>query len=290
MRIGFVGAGIMGHGMALNLLRAGHEVTVIAHRNRPPIDDLVSQGAREAASIEQLATDSEIIVLCLTGTHVARSVIGELAPHLMPGVMVIDTTTNDPHGPEELAARLTEVGAHYIEAPVTGGVNQAKDGVLGAIVGCDESDLDRAKDILSGFCKQVERFGPVGMGARAKLVSNFLALGTATLVVETFKQARSLGVDWKKLYELAQLGSGNSSGLRRILGNALEGDYRGYVFSIENTVKDFSYICKLTADNGDVPDLALVMKSIYERALADGHGGRMLSELLDPALGNDRQG
>ena len=212
------------------------------------------------------------------------------SPYFNSGVMVIDTTTNEQDGPEELAACLKEVGGHYVEAPVTGGVNQAKDGVLGAIVGCDEADLKRAKDVLSGFCTKIERFGPVGMGARAKLVSNFLALGTATLVVETFKQARSLGVDWKKLYELAQLGSGNSSGLQRIVGNALKGDYRGYVFSIENTVKDFSYICKLAENNGDVPNLAPVMRSIYERALAHGHGDRMLSELLDPALGDDQQG
>ena len=289
MRIGFVGAGIMGHGMALNLLRAGHEVTVIAHKNRVPIDDLVSHGAREAATIEQLPTSSDIVVLCLTGTQVARSVIRDLVPHLMPGVMVIDTTTNEPEGPEELAAGLKDVGCRYVEAPITGGVKQAKDGVLGAIVGCDESDFVQAEEILGGFCKQVERFGPVGMGVRAKLVSNFLALGTATLVIETFKQARSLGVDWKKLYELAQLGSGNSSGLQRIVGAALNEDYRGYVFSIENTVKDFSYICKLADDNGDGSKLAPVMKAIYECAVSEGYGDHMLSELLDPALGDDQQ-
>lgn len=289
MKIGFVGAGIMGHGMALNLLRAGHDVTVVAHKNRAPIDDLVANGAGEAASIEQLASRSDIVVLCLTGTQVARSVIRDLTPHLTHGVMVIDTTTNEPDGPEELAATLKEGGCRYVEAPITGGVIQAKDGLLGAIVGCDEADFVRAKEILGGFCKQVERFGPVGMGVRAKLVSNFLALGTATLVIETFKQARSLGVDWKKLYELAQLGSGNSSGLKRIVGAALNEDYRGYVFTIKNSAKDFSYICKLADDNRDGSKLAPVMKAIYERAISEGYGDHMLSELLDPALGGDQQ-
>lgn len=290
MKIGFIGAGIMGHGMALNLLRAGHDLKVIAHRNRVPIDDLISHGAIEAGSYADLAVGSEVVVLCVTGTPVARTVIANLLPHLASGAMVIDTTTNEPDGPVEFATELAAAGIHYVEAPVTGGVKQAKDGVLGAIVGCDEAVFSKAKDILSCFCKQVEHFGPVGMGARAKLVSNFLALGTATLVVETFKQARSLGVDWKKLYALAQLGSGNSSGLQRILGGALEGDYRGYVFSIGNTVKDFSYFCKLAENNGEAPELAPVMKSIYERAVAEGHGDRMLSELLDPALGDPEQG
>ena len=153
MRIGFVGAGIMGHGMALNLLRAGHDVTVIAHENRVPIDDLVSHGAREAATIELLATGTDVVVLCLTGTQVARSVIRDLIPHLTPGVMVIDTTTNEPEGPEELAAGLKDVGCRYVEAPITGGVKQASDGVLGAIVGCDETDFVQAKEVLGGFCK-----------------------------------------------------------------------------------------------------------------------------------------
>lgn len=286
MRIGLVGAGLMGHGMALNLLGAGHELMVIAHRNRVPIDDLVSRGAWEAGSFDELSQGAELILLCLSNTEAVRSVINKIVPNLKPGMMIIDTTTNEPTATQELAAQLVDLGVYYIEAPVTGGVKQAKEGVLGAVVGCDEAVLDRAQEILGCFCKKVERFGPVGMGIRAKLVSNFLALGTATLVVETFKHARHLGVDWHKLYELAQLGSGNSSGLQRIVGNALEGDYQGYVFSIENTVKDLSCFCQLIKDNGDESTFAPMMRSIYEQAVADGNGGRFLSELLDPALEN----
>ena len=284
MKIAFVGAGHMGRGMAANLLRAGHELAVIAHRNRAPIEALVEAGAREAGSYRDLAAGAEAVVLCVTGTPAARAVVAALAPHLGPGALVVDTTTNAPDGPEALAAELAAVGVRYVEAPVTGGVEQAAAGLLGAIVGCPEEDFAPAEALLSAFCRRVERFGPVGAATRAKLVSNFLALGTATLVVEAFKQARALGVDWHKLYGLAQLGSGNSAALKRILDAALEGDYGGYVFSIENTAKDLSYFCRLAEANGDLPELAPVLLGLYERAVAEGHGEHLLSERLAPDL------
>ena len=284
MKIGLIGAGIMGHGVALNLLKARHDLTVITHRNRAPIDDLVSRGASEADSALELARASDAVVLCVTDSPTARSVIETLLGALRADALVIDLTTNDPEAPAEFATAIAGVGAHYIEAPVTGGAAQARDGALGAIVGCDVAQFERARTVLSAFCKRVEHFGAPGMGARAKLVSNFLALGTATLVIETFRQARTLGVDWRKLYELAQLGSGNSAGLRRIMDKALEGDYRGYVFSVSNTAKDLAYFCQLMEDEKAVSDLAPVLRAVHERAVAEGHGSRMHSELLDPNL------
>ena len=284
MNIGFVGAGIMGHGMAVNLLEDGHRLRVVAHRNRAPIDDLVTRGASEALTFEVLGHEADAIVLCLTGTHTVETVVEALCDHLAPGVLILDTTTNEPGGPERIAARLDAAGMRYVEAPVTGGAAQAREGVLGAIVGCRRSDFADAKAILSSFCKDIARFGEVGMGVRAKLVSNFLALGTAALVIESFKQARSLGVDAEKLYRLAQLGSGNSTGLQRIIGAALEGDYGGYRFSVANSAKDFSYFCRLAQANGEVPALAGVLDTLFADAVSAGHGERMISELLDPAL------
>lgn len=284
MKIGFVGVGIMGHGMACNLLKAGHDLTVVAHRNRAPVEDLVVRGASEAADLAALAAANDILVLCVTGTPAAKAVVEALLPHLRADCLIIDTTTNAIEAPAELAARLATVGARYVEAPVAGGVKQAAEGVLGAIVGCAEADFAAAEAVLTAFCRQVERFGPVGLGARTKLVSNFLALGTATLVIEAFKLARAQGVDWQQLYEIAQLGSGNSSGLKRIIGSALEGDFCGYVFTVENTVKDMSYINKMVAETGAEEGLAASLLAIFEAANDAGHGQRLISELLDPGV------
>ncbi len=284
MKIGLIGAGLMGHGMATNILAAGHELHVVAHRNRQPIEDLVSRGAVEAASTAALGALVDIVVLCVTGTPAAQKVIDALTPVLQPGMLVIDTTTNTSGGPEAFSSTLARLDITYVEAPVTGGAQQAREGVLGAIVGCDK-DLPRdARDVLSCFCRQIEQFGPAGAGARAKLVSNFLALGTAALVIETFRKARALGVDWQKLYELAQHGSGKSVGLDRIAGGAVAGDFKGYKFSIDNSIKDLSYFAELEEQNSCSSDLLPALLDVFSSAALNGYGNRMISELLDPEL------
>lgn len=284
MKIGLIGAGLMGHGMGVNILVAGHELHVVAHRNREPIEDLVSRGALEAASPAALCVQVDVVVLCVTGTPAAQKVIDELTRVLRPGMLVIDTTTNTSGCPEAFSSTLAGLDVTYVEAPVTGGAQQAREGVLGAIVGCDRELPQEARDVLSCFCRQIEQFGPAGAGARAKLVSNFLALGTAALVIESFRKARALGVDWQKLYELAQHGSGKSVGLDRIVGGAVAGDFNGYKFSIDNSIKDLSYFADLAEKNSCDSDLIPALLDVFSRAASDGHGNRMISELLDPEL------
>lgn len=284
MKIGLIGAGLMGHGMGVNILTAGHELHVVAHRNRAPIEDLVSRGALEAPSPAALGALVDVVVLCVTGTPAAQKVIDALMEVLRPGMLVIDTTTNTSGGPEAFSSTLAGRDVTYVEAPVTGGAQQAREGVLGAIVGCDRELPQEARDVLSCFCRQIEQFGPAGAGARAKLVSNFLALGTAALVIETFRKARALGVDWQKLYELAQHGSGKSVGLDRIVGGAVAGDFNGYKFSIDNSIKDLSYFADLAEKNSCDSDLIPALLDVFSRAASDGHGNRMISELLDPEL------
>jgi len=284
MKIGLIGAGLMGHGMAVNILAAGHELHVMAHRNRRPIEDLVSRGALEVPSPAAMCARVDFVVLCVTGTPAAQRVIDELAQTLRPGMLVIDTTTNSSGAPEVFSSTLAGLDVIYVEAPVTGGAQQAREGVLGAIVGCDRDLPQEARDVLSCFCRQIEQFGPAGAGARAKLVSNFLALGTAALVIETFQKARALGVDWQKLYELAQHGSGKSVGLDRIAGGAIAGDFKGYKFSVDNSVKDLSYFADLAEKNSCDSDLIPALLDVFSSAASNGHGSRMISELLDPKL------
>lgn len=289
MIVGFVGIGKMGAGMALNLLAAGHDVKFFARSPSSAVNEVVEAGAHQAASLAELAKEANVILLCLTDTQAVREVADGLALHLPAERLVIDLSTNDIDGPNDVSDLLTARGVDYVEAPVTGGVKQARDAALGAIVGANSVEVyGAARPILQAFCKKVVHIGPVGMAARAKLISNFLALGTATLVIEVFKQARALGIDWEPLYELSQLGSGNSSGLQRIVGNAIEGDYKGYLFSVENCLKDLHYLCELGQRTGTASTLAPVLHQIHDDAVRAGHGDRMISELLDPS--NDLSG
>jgi 3-hydroxyisobutyrate dehydrogenase-like beta-hydroxyacid dehydrogenase len=280
--IGFIGAGIMGRGMAANLLKAGSNLHVVPHRNRQPIDELVSIGAREVSSLAAMAEACSTIILCLPNSATATSVVAELIAVMDSGGLIIDCTTNDVDTVRTLYGETHKAGLRYAEAPLTGGQQQAAEARLGAIVGCRDADFDAVKMALAPCCERIERLGDVGMGAATKLISNFLALGTATLVVEAMKMARLAGVDWEKFYQLAAQGSGHSMSLDRIAPKAIEGSHDGYVFTIANTAKDLRYIHDFLPEGSDARALAGQMLRLYEEAQAKGLGDKFLSARLDP--------
>ena len=279
-KIGFIGAGIMGQGMVQNLLKAGHEVNVIANRNRRPIEELVALGAKEVMSLPDMASCCNRFILCLPSSQTAISVCNALFPLLLPETIIIDCTTNQLVTVKELAKQAKAAKLRYVEAPLTGGQQQSRDAMLGAIVGCDEDDFEAVSNILRPCCAQIERLGELGMGAKTKLISNFLALGTATLVVEAMKAANNLGVDWEKFYKLASQGSGHSMSLDRIAPKAIEGTHDGYVFTIANTVKDMEYISTLLEGQPDAAAITEVFLRIYKNAANNGMQDSLLSARL----------
>ena len=271
----------MGQGMVQNLLEAGHEVNVIAHRNRRPIDELVALGAKEMTSLSDMASCCNIFILCLPSSQVVMSVCDVLFSLVLPKTIIIDCTTNQLFTVKELAKQAKFAQLKYVEAPLTGGQQQSKDAMLGAIVGCDIDDFAMVSNVLKPCCSQIERLGELGMGATTKLISNFLALGTATLVVEAMKVANNLGVDWEKFYKLSSQGSGHSMSLDRIAPKAISGTHDGYVFTIANTVKDMEYISELLSDQPDAAAITEVFLRIYKNAANDGRQDALLSSRLE---------
>ena len=280
VKIGFIGAGYMGYGMAHNLLKNKISLSVIANKNRKPIDKLVKQGAIEVKSLKDLANFSDVIVMCVTNTPIAIKIINEILPDLKTLSLLIDITTHHETGSIEINNILNLKEIRYVESPVMGGPVQAEEGVLGAIVGSSNENFEDAKKILKYFCKDVFHFGDIGMGAKTKLISNFLSLGTATFVIETLKAANHFNIDLNKLYDVAKLGSGNSGALNRIADKAIQGDYRGYIFSVNNTLKDFTYINNLLKELPNAEKLSSLTKSFYQDAADKGKGDLLISELI----------
>lgn len=278
-KIGFIGAGYMGYGIANNLLKKNHPLSVIAHKNREPIEKLIAQGAKESKLLEDIAAN-DVIIQCVTNTPIAIEVIKEILPFIKPGTLFIDITTHNISGSIEANNLLKLKKVRYIESPVMGGPVQAEEGVLGAIVGADNNDIEDAKNILMNFCKDVFHFGDVGIGAKTKLISNFLSLGTATFVIETLKAAKHHNIDMQKLIDVARLGSGNSGALNRIADKAIAGDYTGYIFSVNNTLKDLTYINELMKDLPNANKLSALTKSFYKEAADRGKGELLISELI----------
>jgi len=277
--IGFIGAGYMGYGIAYNLIK-NNNLKVIVHKNRVPIDKLIGLGANEVKNYNELCSDLDCLFMCVTNTSIAKK-IAEIVKNKLPKkCLVIDITTHNENGSIEMEKILKFNDINYLESPVMGGPIQAEEGVLGAIVGGSKENYELAKQYLKSFCKNIIHFGPIGEGAKAKLISNFLSLGTATFVIETIKAAEYLKVDLKKLYEVAKLGSGNSGALDRIASKAVEGNYKGYIFSVENTMKDLNYIHEMIKDIPNSEKLINLTKSFYQEAINKGYGDLLISELI----------
>ena len=281
MNVGFIGVGYMGYGIAKNILKKGNNLFVIANKKREPIDKIVSDGAKEVKSYNELCEKNlDALFLCVTNTPIAISIAEKLSDLLKDSTLIVDVTTHNQNGSIKMEQIFAKRKISYVECPVMGGPVQAEEGVCGGIVGASDENFKKAEIYLKTFCKDYFHFGAVGNGAKSKLLNNFLSLGTATNVIEFIKSAKKLDIDLEKLFAVAKLGSGNSTALNRIFDNVLKDDYTGFKFSTSNTLKDLTYIHEMLKDLGNAEKLADVKKSIYKKAVDDGNGNLFISELI----------
>ncbi|GGO59046.1 3-hydroxyisobutyrate dehydrogenase [Roseovarius pacificus] len=282
--IGLIGLGAMGAGMGRNILARAGGLHALANRNRAVIDSLVAAGAVEHASAADLARACDVVVLCLPNSDVVEQVVNEMLPVLRPGQIVIDTGTSALPSTLKLAQTLSDKDVLFAEAPLTGGAQQAEEGQLGALVGASTEVFASVAPVLDLFCSSVQHFGPVGAGAKAKFVNNYMVMGIAALVTEAFHTAAEEGLDWGKLYDVVTRGSASSGVLDRVIGNAKDGDFMGYVFSVENAAKDMRYIADMQEQQGHATPLSRAVHDLFQHAVEQGHGARRLSELLRPEI------
>ena len=280
-KVGFIGAGYMGYGMAKNLIK-DFDVYVITHKNREPIDKLIKEGATEVFTYKELLNlNLDCLMMCVTNTPIAINIAEELVSLISNELLIIDLTTHNKNGTTKMKNIFNSPNIKYTVNPVMGGPVQSEEGILGGIWGGDIKDFDNSKIFLQSFCKNVFNFGSVEKAAQAKLLSNFLSLLTTTTVIEFFRSAKMLDIDINLLCEVAKLGSGNSGALNRIADKALQGDYKGYVFSVNNTLKDLTYINELMKDSNNAEELSKLAINFYQSAKDKGMGDLLVSELIE---------
>jgi 3-hydroxyisobutyrate dehydrogenase-like beta-hydroxyacid dehydrogenase len=281
LKVGFIGVGYMGYGMAKNLIK-DFDVFVIAHTNRKPIEKLVSKGATEVNSYKDLLNlNLDCLMMCVTNTPIAIKIAKKILPLIKNNILLIDLTTHDKTGSIKMKNIFNQKNIKYSVNPVMGGPAQSEEGVLGGIWGGEIDNYDESKKYLQSFCKNVFNFGTVEKAAQAKLLSNFLALLTTTTVIEFFRSAKNLNIDINLLCKVAKLGSGNSGALNRIADKAIQGDFRGYVFSVNNTLKDLTYINDLLKDSNNAKEMSKIAINFYKSAKENGYGELLVSELIE---------
>lgn len=201
MRVAFLGLGIMGHSMATNLVKAGHEVTVW---NRTPKD---VAGARTAASPAEAASGAEIVWMCVSDTDAVEQVL--FGPQgagnsLSEGMVVVDSSTISPSATRNFAERLNARGVQYVDAPMTGSKIGAANATLIFIVGGDEAVIERLNPLFQAMGKQVFRMGETGKGQAAKLAMNLQIALIYEGFAEALTLATKLGVNTEALLPLVQ--------------------------------------------------------------------------------------
>jgi 3-hydroxyisobutyrate dehydrogenase-like beta-hydroxyacid dehydrogenase len=273
-RIGFIGAGLMGHGMAKNIVEKGYRLCVLGHRNRTPIEDLLARGATEAEGPAALARGSEIVILCVpSSAEVESCVLGDegILAGAHENLIVVDCTTAEPTSTARIAAALASRNVRFADAPLTRSPKDAEAGRLNVLVGADEATLAAIRPVLETFAENIFHIGPVGAGHKLKLINNFLSQGVAALVAEAVTTATKAGVDLATLFEVVSAGGANSAVFQRFMPWVL-GRESGMVFKLKNGQKDVRYYTHLAEAVGSTAFLGEAVHQTYTLAAALGEG------------------
>ena len=272
-KIGFVGIGLMGQGMAKNIVEKGYPLTVIAHRNRVPVDDLVGRGAVEAASMQDLAQNSSAIFLCLTGSPEVAAAVAALKPGLARGSVIVDCSTSDPTVSVRLAAELAEIGVDFVDAPLGRTPKEAWAGTLDCMVGADDATFARVQPIIATWAGKIVHIGGVGDGHKMKLLNNFISLGYAALYSEALALSRKVGIPVAEFDKVIRGGRMDCGFYQTFMGYALEGNREAHRFTIGNAYKDMRYVESMANAATIVTPMASAVKNSFAQAMATGGDG-----------------
>lgn len=282
--IGFIGVGLMGHGMAKNLLEKGYAVTAMAHRNRKPLEDLIQRGASEARSPKEIAQAADIVIVCVTGAPEVEAVMygddGVLAG-VESGMLVIDCSTSEPATTLKVAADLETKSVELVDAPLARTPIEAEEGRLNTMVGGSHEAFARANPVLEVFCENIFHVGPVGAGIKCKLINNFLAMGHAALIAEAICACAATGLDIRKYYDVVSAGGANSGIFQLIMPPAMDAqDYSGLKFSLVNAAKDLGYFTRMTDGAGLSGELGKAVHKALTTGLSSGFDDGYVGDLI----------
>ena len=283
-RIGFIGAsGLMGHGMAKNLLAKGHSLTLSVHRNRDRVADLLVAGAAEAASAQEVAAASDLVFICVTGSPQVESTVAGargLLAGARPGLMIVDCSTSEPDSTARLREQCAAVGVSFIDAPLSRTPVEAEAGRLNVMVGAEASVFECLQPILGCFAENIFHVGGPGAGHTIKLLNNFIAQAICTATAEAFAVGQRAGLDLTALVDLISVGPVNS-GLFQAMAKTLQGQMDGLKFELDNARKDVRYYTHLAEGLAIPTVMGEAVHQSLALASALGHGRKFVPSLVE---------
>jgi len=274
----------MGHGMAKNLLKKGHALSFLVHRNRSNLGDLLDLKAKEASSPKELISNSDVVILCVTGTpQVEANVYGAngLLEGCRKGQIVVDTSTAEPASTDRIRADFASKGVRFVDAPLARTPQHAEDGKLNCMVGADPQTLAEVKPVLEKFCENIFHVGGPGTGHKIKLVYNFVAMAHAAICCESLAACARVGISLESFFQLVSAGGANSNMFQMLVPKALKGDLTGLMFTLGNAKKDIDYYQRMVAGASLAGPMGAALHQALVQANALGLGEKFVPSLIE---------
>lgn len=283
-KIGFIGAsGLMGHGMARNLLAHGHALSLTVHRNQDRVADLLAAGATQLPDAAAVAAASEVVFICVTGSPEVEAVMGGergLLAGAMKGLVIVDCSTAEPDSTARLRETAAAAGVNFVDAPLSRTPVEAEAGRLNVMVGADAGIFERLQPLLKCFAENVFHVGGPGAGHTIKLLNNFIAQAICTATAEAFAVGQRAGIELKALVGLIGVGPVNS-GLFQAMAKTLHGDLGGLRFELDNARKDVRYYTHLAEGLAIPTVMGEAVHQSLTLASALGHGKKFVPSLVE---------
>ena len=280
MKVGVIGLGAMGANMALNFHYAGF-LHMVWNRTRSKTEVLATKTmVRVADTPQQLAAECELIITCVSRDADVLDVVRVISATVKPDTIVADTSTVSAETARQAATLLQEKQAHFLDCPVSGGVEGAKNGTLAIMVGGEEKILARVKSALSSIASNIAYIGPTGSGQACKAVNQIMAAGINQAVTEALVFGETMGLNMDKVVDIVATGAAGSWYLDHRGRSMLAGKFPpGFKISLHH--KDLM-ICRSMLKNVTEKSFPLLTRTIddYQRLMEEGHADEDISALL----------
>lgn len=281
--IGLVGVGLMGLGIATNIVGKGWSLGFVDHPGNQPTDDLIAAGAKPYGTAEELTAASDIVILCVTGSPQVEDVLtrsdGVLAG-MRAGTIIIDCSTAIPTSTMVLADKVIDAGGLFLDAPMTRTPKEAMEGRLNLIVGGDKILFDQILPLLESFAENIAYAGKIGDGHTLKLLHNFVSLGFATVLAEAASVSARAGIAPETLLDILANGGGGGVVLERLRPFIESEDTSGFRFSLSNAHKDIGYYRQMASDLDGAHASADGIFKCLDDQIEAGRGHAILPELV----------
>jgi 2-hydroxy-3-oxopropionate reductase len=283
-KVGFIGLGLMGGAMVGRLQDQGHDLCVLANRDRTHVDKAIARGASEAKTAKELAAASDFVMLCVgTSDQVESRMYGDegVIAGMKAGTVVIDFGTSLPASTRSIGEAVKAAGGDYLDGPLGRTPSHAVDGLLNIMCSGDMAAFEKAKPVLEDLGENVFHLGALGSGHTIKLLNNFMGMTVANAMAEAFAMADVQGVDRQSVYDVMSAGPLHSGMMDFVKGYGVDGDPSQLAFAIKNAAKDVGYYAQMAKDAGVDSLMSKGALGALSAARDSGRGDDMVSQMVD---------